>query len=165
MQQILRITMFSILPGITLTAMFLVVGALAPGLVKTSREHYEKTPGRTFWLGLVNVLFLAAVFIGIVVLMERTGLQFLAVFGIIVLVVFSFGAVVGMASITQTVGARLYPKHTSARQNLYGALLALLASLTPFVGWAVLFPYLLISGFGGSAISYYESRKQNKAAK
>ena len=75
---------------------------------------------------------------------------------------FAYGAVVGLSAVTQSLGARIFPEHSANRQIIYGTIVVLVAGLVPILGWIVLLPYLLISGFGGVAISYNESRKAKK---
>lgn len=154
--------LLSIYISISLIAMFLVVGVLFPGLLKNSREQFEKTPGRTFWLGLVNVLFIGAVFIGLIYLMENTKIQLILFLIIPIAALFSLGAIVGVSAVTQSIGIKLFPKHGPTKQAIYGALVSLLACLLPFVGWFLLSTYLVISGFGSVTISYYDWRKQKK---
>ena len=142
---------------------FLVVGALLPNLVKGSREHYDKTPGRAFLVGLVGIIVLAAFFVGSVTLVRSAGLDFFNALVLLVTVVFILGAVVGLTALTQSVGARLFPNQVAIMQNIYGVPLVVLASLIPYIGRALVFPYLLISGIGGVAI-YVNDWRKNKSA-
>ncbi len=161
MEQVLTVVVVFIMT----VSFFIVVGVLLPGSVKTSRGHFEKTPGRAFQTGLIYVLVLLALFAGSVTLVRSTGLGFLNLIPLLVMLVFAYGAVVGLTAVSQSVGERAYPDHKAYQKNAYGAALVILASAIPYLGWAILFPYLLISGFGAAAIAFNESRKQKKTAK
>ena len=140
-------------------ALFWVVGALLPVLVKSSRKHIDKSHWRSFRIGLVYVAILAALFVGLITLTRSTGLDFLYLLPILLMLVFSIAAAVGFTAVTHSLGARIFPKHSANKQIIYGTFVVLLASQIPYLGLAVLFPYLLIAGLGGAAISFNDWRK------
>ena len=125
-------------------ALFLVMGILMPGVIKSSRENFDKTPARAFGVGLATILVFAALFVGSVELVRSIGLSFLNVLVVLVILFFSIGIVVGLTAATQTVGARLFPNQAVIMQNIYGVGLVILASLIPYFGRFILLPFLLI---------------------
>jgi len=143
-------------------ALFWVLAALLPSRVKSSRKHFDKSHWQSFRIGLVYVAALLAAFTLLIILTRSSGLDFLFILPFLLLLVFVYGAVVGLSAVTQSLGARIFPEHSANRQIIYGTIVVLFASLVPYIGWVVLFPYLLISGFGGVAISLNDSRKANK---
>ena len=141
-------------------ALFLVVGIMLKRIVKGTRDSFDKTPARAFGVGLATILVFAALFVGSVSLVRSTGLDFLYVLVVLVLLLFSIGILVGFTAATQTVGARIFPNQAAMMQNTYGAGVVILAILIPFFGEFILFPFILISGFGGAALSFNDSRKK-----
>jgi len=154
----LRIILYFIAP----VAFFWVVKALLPAIVRSSRETFDKSHWRSFKIGLVYVAALLALFELLITLTRSTGLDFLFILPLLLALVFAYGVVLGLTAVTQSLGARIFPEHSANRHIIYGTIVALVAGLAPILGWTVLFPYLLISGFGGVAISYNEMRKAKK---
>ena len=61
MNEILRLTLVTLVLTIPLAAAFLVTGAFFPGPVARTRKVIHLTPGRAFGLGLVNFLFFGVI--------------------------------------------------------------------------------------------------------
>ncbi|MGH2620817.1 MAG: hypothetical protein ACRDHG_09660, partial [Anaerolineales bacterium] len=61
----------------------------------------------------------------------------------------------GLAGMSVLIGERLLPDASPTRQTAWGAATLVLASLTPFLGWFGLFPYLAIRGLGGFLIGLF----------
>ena len=61
----------------------------------------------------------------------------------------------GLAGMSVLIGERLLPDASTTRQTAWGAASLVLASLTPFLGWFGLFPFLAIQGLGGLLIGLF----------
>ena len=141
---------------LTTTSLFLLAGALFPKITGNSREVIENSQGRTFWIGVVNLLFLAAILLISIFLVERVGL--LPVFsipGLAAVAAFAIWALVGLTSITHLIGERILPEHAQPKRNIWAAIILILALLTPFIGWYLFFPYTVILGLGGVVTTVY----------
>ncbi|MDH5506259.1 MAG: hypothetical protein OEZ02_03450 [Anaerolineae bacterium] len=133
---------------ITVLAAFLLVGTLFPKLVSSSRKNIDEMAGRAFWLGLVNTLFLVAVMAGLGMIVNITQVQALILFPVVVAAMIVIFAVTGLTGLSQSIGERLFADRSQIQQHLLGAGVMTLGSLTPFVGWYFLLPYMLIVGIG-----------------
>jgi hypothetical protein len=109
----------------------------------------ERIPGRSFLLGLVNSLFIAAIILGIVALADRSGIEIIAVIAVVLLGFFICVLSLGLTSMSRIIGERMFPKLDPVRQIITGSIILTLACLTPFLGWFGVFPYLGFVGVGG----------------
>ncbi len=143
-----------IVGSVTLTAFFLVVGALFPKRVARTQAMAGSSPGRAFGVGLVNFVFLAAVSFMFFVLADNWQLPFLGLPGTAVLAILVLGLIFGLSGFVQLVGERLAPAQSYTTRTIWGALALCLACATPMVGWFILLPYAAITGLGAFVLSY-----------
>lgn len=141
----------------TLVALLTVIGVLFQGLVQGTKSYATQMPGRSTLLGLVNVAFLSILGVALGSLNGSDVVQLLAV---LLLAVLAIGLAFGLAGMAPLVGERLLPEATPIRQTAWGAAAMLVASLTPFLGWFGLFPYLAFRGLGAFVI-YLFARPSN----
>lgn len=139
------------LPALTvvLTALLTVMGALFPGLIEGTKTSAAAMPGRSTLLGFVNVLFLTIIGAALGSLGGGDVVQILALLFLSALAV---GIAFGLAGLAPLIGERLLPDSGNVRQTAWGAATMLIASLTPFLGWFGLFPYLAFRGLGAFVI-------------
>lgn len=148
---------------ITTTSLFLLIGVLFPQITGKTREVIEKSQGRTFLTGVVNLLFLVAILFISIFLVERVGL--LPVFsipGLAAVAAFAIGTLVGLTSITHLIGERLLPEHKQPQRNIRAAIILILALLTPVIGWYLFFPYTAILGLGGVVTATYREWRMKR---
>ncbi len=150
--------------SLTLTAFFLVVGALFPGRVARTRAIVDGSPGRAFGIGLVNLLFFSIVAFTFFVLADNMRLPLLAFPGTIVLSFIAIGLTFGLAGLIQVIGERLAATCSAAARTIWGALALCLGCATPIVGWFVLLPFALIMGMGAFVLSFLYTRPVVEAA-
>ena len=136
-----------------LVALLLVVEALFPDLVAQARQFADQSGGRALAVGAVNALFLVLVVVVLFAWSESAGSDLLGLLGVLVAVVLGLGVVFGLAGMAQLVGDRLLPEGSPLRRSLLGALVLVLACLTPLVGWLGLFPYVALRGLGGLVVA------------
>lgn len=139
----------------TLMALFLLIHLLFPKRMERIRGAAHKQGSRAFWLGLVNTLFAAALTLGLLTLGDQSGIFFLPAFAVIS--VYAVGLFLGQSALARLIGSRLLPAKNSHLQVLGGSLVIIFASLTPFIGWFLLFPYLGFRGFGAALLSLTKS--------
>jgi MFS family permease len=148
---------------ISTPSLFLLIGALFPQLTDKTREVIEKSQGRTFLIGFVNLLFLAAILFISIFLVERVSLPpIFSILGLAAVAAFAIGTLVGLTSITHLIGERILPEHTQPQRNIRAAIILILALLTPIIGWYLFFPYTAILGFGGLVAAMFQKWRQHK---
>lgn len=156
-----RIFLLLLISGIPLIALLVTVALLLPAPVKRAHEMLAASFWRSFLLGLVNFLFVAAIAALLARLGQRAGgvlaavLLLLAILLAIALMIFS---VIGLSGLTKLLGERIGTEGSTFRQHLHGSLLLVLAELTPYIGWFVLAPLALITGFGAALQAVFRKR-------
>lgn len=136
----------------TLVALFVVMGALFPRQIAAVNSSGSAMPGRSFLLGLINVLFLS-----VIVAALSGGGDFPQLLGLLLFAVLVVGLAFGLAGMAPMIGERLLPASSGIGQAAWGAAIMVVASLTPFIGWFVLFPYLSFRGLGAFILSRFTS--------
>lgn len=142
-------------PG--LTSLLVLLTVLFPGTIRRAQRAVGEMPGRSLLLGIVNLLFLIALVLVLSSAGERSGggrglLGALAIPPGLALIA---GLLLGMACISALVGERLSPERGAVSQAVIGAASLVLASLTPFLGWFLFFPYAALVGLGGLVIGLF----------
>ncbi len=147
------------LSSATLVALFILLEALFPAHVQRSNQTAAESPGRSFAVGAVNVLFFGAVALALL----SAALPLLQVIGVVVAAILLVGVAFGLSGIVQLAGDRILPAATPLRRTIWAAILVIMACLTPYLGWFVLFPYLTFRGFGGWILGWIRDRRANAA--
>ena len=160
MNEIFQIVVLGIAATIALIAFFQVVASLFPRLIALSIYPLQHTPSRAFFLGLANAVLLGVIFLLSFALGENTGVQILYLPAVLVLVVFVPLASFALSAMVVLLGERLLPTNTRVRRFNYGGLALILACLTPYVGWFVLLPFVLIYGICGVIIGLYRASRE-----
>lgn len=153
----IALIILSLISLLTLTALFLILHMLFPSRLERIRARAQKHPRRTFWLGLVNTAFAAALALGLFALGDRFGVFFIPAFAVTAL--YAAGLFFGLGALAEMVGSRLLPAKQERLQVIWGSVLLILASLAPIVGWFLLFPYLGIRAFGSALLSFTGSSR------
>jgi hypothetical protein len=131
------------LVGLSLVALFVVMGAIFPRQIADVKTRSSDMPGRSFLLGLINAIFLSVIAAALSGAGDVPQLLALLLFTILVV-----GLAFGLAGMAPLIGERLLPESSGVRQTGWGAAIMVVASLTPFLGWFLLFPYLSFRGLG-----------------
>lgn len=144
---------------VTFTAFFTVAELLFPAKIARIRETAGDQPVRSTLIGGVNALFFGAVGLVFIGVAENTGLDFLALPGLLIGVFLALALAFGLAAIVQLLGERMAPEGSRLRRSIFGSLALLLACLTPFVGWFALLPYVGFLGLGAVILSVVRGRR------
>ena len=136
--------------GLTLVALFVAMGALFPRQIADGKSKSSEMPGRSFLVGLINVVFLSVIIAAL-----SGGGDFPQFVALLLFAILAIGLVFGLAGIGPLIGERLLPESSSVRQAGWGAAIMVVASLTPFIGWFLLFPYLSFRGLGAFILSLF----------
>jgi hypothetical protein len=138
------------LAAVSLVVLFVVMGALFPGQIADVKSKSSDMPGRSFLLGLINVVFLS-----VIVAALSGGGNFVQIVALVIFAILMVGLAFGLAGMAPLIGERLMPDSTRIRQASWGSALMVVASLTPLVGWFLLFPYLSFRGLGAFVLSLF----------
>jgi hypothetical protein len=155
MEDPLSMLLAAILLTICLAALFAAVAALFPVTVEITRRAADDQPGRSFGLGLVNILFLTGLTLALLSISEGPFLRFLA------LLVTSAGTVAltfGLAAVVGLTGERIAPQRSGLARIVLGTVVLSLGCLTPVVGWFGLLPYVACLGVGGFVLGLFRRR-------
>jgi hypothetical protein len=155
------IVLLSLASGSAIVALFAVMGALFPDALGRTRMAMEASPGASFALGLVNSLFMGGIALAFAGLADGLGVGVLrapavAVFALLVILV-----TFGLTGAAQLIGQRLFPARPPTARLLLGGLALVVASLTPFVGWFGLLPYVTFLGVGGFILSLFRKGSES----
>lgn len=137
--------------GTAFPAMLTACWLLFPALTTRAQARVDKTPARTFWMGLI---ILIVVTIPIVILLALPfGLAKL-IGWILLAAALSFSSI-GSAGIAAHLADRLaqHSSVTALGGFLRGAVLLELAAFFPVIGWLFVWPLLLITAFGAAGFA------------
>ena len=159
MEPLLRIlTLFIIIP-LCLFGFFIVMNILFPEQISKTRNTLQQTLKRSFWIGLVNVLFFLPVSIILLSLSNATSGPLAAIImlpGLILLGVLLSLASFGLTCIVNRIGEQILPEQSLVKRTFWGTLILSLACGLPFVGWFLLLPYILIIGVGAAILGFFQ---------
>lgn len=146
-------TVFAILAalGIVFPGLLLAWSLLMPNVVERARERVRYTPWKSFFLGALGLFFFG---LPSLLLLRAAGpLQF---FGFVSLFALMTVASFGAAGIASLMGERLRGQGIQATTPgglLRGAVALEFAVMFPFVGWFILFPFVVIVSFGAAVFA------------
>jgi hypothetical protein len=146
---------------VTLTAFFTVTELLFPARIERIREVADEQPGRSLLLGSVNLLFFGAIALVFIGVAEDTGMDILALPGLLIAGVLALALAFGLTAVVQLLGERTTPGGSRLRRSISGSLGLILACLTPFIGWFALLPYAAILGLGAVILALVHGRKRS----
>jgi hypothetical protein len=156
--------------GLAAIAMLYAISLLVPRPVERAQALLEGALGKSFLAGLINLLFAGALTFllahGAQTLRTQGsgGATFLSgiltVLAILIVLAVVVLALNGLAALATLLGNRLTPAQRPLRAGLWGSLLLVVASLTPYVGWFVFTPAMLCMGLGATIYSLAQRRQE-----
>ena len=157
MNEFISIILITLISGFTLTFFLMLLVFLIPNRVERTRQVINRAPGRSFLIGFVNFLFFG-VLAGI---LSDSGGEGGTLGGIILIALGSL-SLMGLSGMVITLRERIYPELSGngLKEGMKTAVLIIIASLTPFIGWFVLAPILLIIGLGGTITTLVRREKK-----
>jgi hypothetical protein len=75
---------------------------------------------------------------------------------------FLIGLLFGFSAFVQILGERLFADLHPVKRDIRAGSIFLLTSLLPFVGWFLLFPYVISLSVGAVVITIFQNRKKRK---
>ena len=158
--QTFYIILISILALITLVASLIFIRGLFPLRVHKVQTTLENNWKRSFWLGLVNTILITIFVFGFGSLGDGSPLFYFPAFAMYG--VFLIGLLFGLSAFVQVLGERLFPDLDPVKRDIKAGSVFLLTSLLPFVGWFLLFPYVISLGMGAVVITLFQTRKKKE---
>ena len=157
-RDVVMLLLVILISAISLVAMIILLRALFPKAGQYSQRYLQRSPWRSFFIGLANYIFLGGISIAIASAgIEILNLVALLILGILVTIT-AFG-LSGFAILTGERIAELRHGTTSPlQQTVWGIVLLEVACLLPCIGWFLLAPIVLMTAFG-SAILAWRHRK------
>ena len=157
------IILITILGLITLVAALIFTRALFPARVEKVRSTLEANWKRSFWLGLINTILITIIVIGLSSLGD--GSPFFYIPSFLIYGAFLIGLLYGLSAFNIYLGERLFADLTPVKRDIRAGAVWLLTSLLPFVGWFLLFPYIISLSVGAVVITLFQNRKKRKQEK
>lgn len=157
MNEFISIILITLISSITLTFLLILLVFLIPNRVERTRQVINRAPGRAFLIGFVNTLFFGVLATSFASSGDEGG--FIA---LLILLALGSLALIGLSGMVVTVRERIYPEmsENGLKEGLKTAVFIIIASLTPFIGWFVLTPILLIIGLGGAITTLVRREKK-----
>jgi len=152
--------LISILALITLVASFIFFRGLFPDRVSKIQATLEDNWKRSFWLGLVNTILITVFVFGFGSLGNGSPIFYLPAFAMYG--AFLIGLLFGLTAFVQILGERLFPDLDPVKRDMKAGAVFVLTSLLPFVGWFLLFPYVISLSVGAVVITIFQERKRRK---
>ena len=152
--------LLSILALITLVASLIFIRGLFPVRVSKVQVTLEDNWKRSFWLGLLNTILITIFVFGFGSLGNGSPLFYLPAFAMYG--AFLIGLLFGFSAFVQILGERLFPDLDPVKRDVKAGSVFLLTSLLPFVGWFLLFPYVISLSVGAVVITISQNRKKRE---
>jgi len=152
--------LLSILALITLVASLIFIRGLFPVRVSKVQVTLEDNWKRSFWLGLLNTILITIFVFGFGSLGNGSPLFYLPAFAMYG--AFLIGLLFGLSAFVQILGERLFPDLDPVKRDVKSGSVFLLTSLLPFVGWFLLFPYVISLSVGAVVITVFQERKKRE---
>ncbi|KAF0107426.1 MAG: hypothetical protein FD146_1904 [Anaerolineaceae bacterium] len=147
--------------GVAFIALLAAVHLLLPGAVDKARQKLEVALGKSFLLGLVDLLFFGALVVVLFWLGQMIGGVVAGIFaflGLLLLLALGVFALNGLAALASLLGERIGEAKSPFRRDLRGGLLLSLAGLTPYIGWYLFTPVVLCMALGASILALFQRK-------
>jgi hypothetical protein len=161
--------LYILLGGLAFIALLGTIGLVLPKPVERARQKLEATPGRSFLVGIINVIFwfvILAIWFAwsqynggpdILPYVIGSALGVLLVIGLII------PGIPGLVGLARLTGARWNSSASPLGQDLCGGLILVLACMTPYVGWFILTPAMLSAAIGAGLLTFFQRKAKPPA--
>ncbi|MEM7031035.1 MAG: hypothetical protein AAF629_15825 [Chloroflexota bacterium] len=143
-----------VISAISLVALVIFIRAVFPQTSQRSQRYLQRSPWRSFFIGLVNYIFILGI-IGAITSVGVDGLNLVAVLILGVLIMITAVGLSGLCTLTGQRIAELRDRETSLLQQVvWGIVTVEFACLLPFVGWFLFAPLFLMISFGAAVLGW-----------
>ena len=161
MADVLKIFLLVVGALIIFNSYWLVSKALFPRMVEESSKNYRERPIKSLILGLV--VGGPLVLMGLAILDKLAGHPLMNILGWSFILIPALLGVMGSTGLSHKVGCGLPSPKDEGRpwlRVLRGGVVLSFTFLLPFVGWFVVLPATVVSGFGSAILSIREARRE-----
>lgn len=148
-----------LLSAVGIIAMMILIGALLPDVGRHTQAAVQRSPWRSFFVGLINTIFV----FGVVAILSNIGSDLLGLLAALILAAFAFVMTLGLSGVVSLLGHRLSQMQQSdmspLHQTIWSTLILEFACVLPFIGWFLVTPILMMISFGGAVLAW-RNRKQ-----
>lgn len=148
-----------VLIGLSLIAFFIAMDVFFEKRLDRTRQVIAAQPGRSFLIGLVNILFFGSIALGFLILGSGVN-QIFSIPAMIVLIPLCIVTVLGVGGLVGLAGERLFPGSSRNQRTILATALIYIACLAPIVGWFALTSYLAVTGVGGFLLSFLKREEE-----
>jgi len=160
MVEIIGIITLTLSSYAALVALLTLLVFLIPRRVEHAQQTLAAHPGRSFVVGLVNLLFF-----GVLALLFSQNGEFLQLIAAVILLALLGLALIGLSGLAALLRPRFYPPHEESTLSLLAATgrtcAILIASfLAPVAGWFILAPIALLASLGAGIATLIKRGRQ-----
>ena len=152
--EILGLILLVVFSTITLLATLEVITLLFPAPIKRIRNTQNASLGRSFLLGLVNLVFFATIVLLLIWLTEQQIGPVLSGLAVVVALLILIGLLTllltGLSALAGLIGKRMDDSSSIIPAQRRGGLLLVLVGLAPFIGWFFFTPLIFSLCIGAS---------------
>ncbi|MBI5353149.1 MAG: hypothetical protein HZB50_10965 [Chloroflexi bacterium] len=159
MDNVLRLFFVTLLLTITLSAYFLVIGALFTERVLKTKNIIQQMPWRSFGLGMVNFLFFGVIALVLLSVSQNAvafvrGILTIPAFAILIFLAILLS--IGLTGMVQSLGEKIFPDMAAWKRNLWSTVILCFACALPLFGWFLLLPYVGFVGIGAAILGFFQ---------
>ena len=155
-----------LLGGMTIIALLGTFDLFFAKPVSRARQKLELAPGKSFLVGLINVIFWFVILViwfewtqanggpDIMTYLIGTAIAILLLIGLII------PGIPGLVALAGLTGERWNASASCLGKDLRGGFLLVLACLTPYVGWFIFTPALLSTAIGAGLLTFFQRKNK-----
>jgi len=162
LSEVISMILIVLVGGGALATLLVVLVLLQPGVTGQCKIAIEKDTRRSFWLGLVNLLFflaLAAFMMGASATLVPWLQAAMTVFAVAIVATLVMVAMLGLGGMVLLLAERTGKASTLLIGLIRSAVLLVAGALAPFVGWWLFAPVVLILGLGSGILVLFRRKK------
>lgn len=162
LNEVISLLLIILVGGGALAALLVVLALLQPGVTSQCKIAIEKDTRRSFWLGLVNLIFflaLAAFMMGASATLVPWLQAAMAVFAVAIIATLVMVAMLGLGGMVLLLMERTGKAPTPLIGLIRSAGLLVAGAVTPFVGWWLFAPVMIILGLGSGILVLFRRKK------
>lgn len=162
LSEVISLILIILVGGGALAALLVVLALLQPGVTGQCKIAIEKDTRRSCWLGLVNLIFflaLAAFMMGASATLVPWLQAAMTVFAVAIVATLIMVALLGLSGMVLLLAERMGKAPTPLTGLIRSSGLLVAGAITPFVGWWLFVPVVLILGLGSGILVLFRRKK------
>lgn len=160
MTEILRVTLLVSLLAVAFACYFLVISAFFNKRLLKTLNVANQLPARSLGIGFVNFLFFGAIAIVLFAIAEGVdngAIRFILLIPALVIAAVLVAVLsMGLSAMVSILGERVFPELSTWQKTFWGTVILAFASAIPTAGWFLLFPFIVLTGFGAVILGFFQ---------